>query len=57
MLGMDGRGLDLTSMADIPAGTGVGVVGEVSLTALLKALRTRRKGNLVHLKPELAAQA
>jgi D-glycero-alpha-D-manno-heptose-7-phosphate kinase len=46
--------LEVTSMADIPAGTGLGSSGSFT-TALLKALHTHRK-NLVH-PHELAAQA
>ena len=54
LLGMDGHGLELTSMADIPAGTGLGSSGSFT-TALLKALHAHKK-NLVH-PAELAAQA
>jgi D-glycero-alpha-D-manno-heptose-7-phosphate kinase len=54
MLEMDGRSLELTSMADIPAGTGLGSSGSFT-TALLKALHAYNK-NLVH-PAELAAQA
>jgi D-glycero-alpha-D-manno-heptose-7-phosphate kinase len=54
MTGMDGRSLELTSMADIPAGTGLGSSGSFT-TALLKALHAHKK-NLVH-PAELAAQA
>ncbi|MEO8126979.1 MAG: galactokinase [Bryobacteraceae bacterium] len=46
--------IEITSMADIPAGTGLGSSGSFT-TALLKALHTYRK-NLVH-PSELAAQA
>ena len=46
--------LEITSMADIPSGTGLGSSGSFT-TALLKALHTYRK-NLVH-PAELAAQA
>jgi D-glycero-alpha-D-manno-heptose-7-phosphate kinase len=46
--------LEITSMADIPAGTGLGSSGSFT-TALLKALHTYRK-NIVH-PSELAAQA
>ncbi|MGB7767621.1 MAG: galactokinase [Verrucomicrobiia bacterium] len=53
-LGLDGRGLELTSMADIPAGTGLGSSGSFT-TALLKALHAHKK-DLVH-PAELAAQA
>ena len=54
MVGMDGHSLELTSMADIPAGTGLGSSGSFT-TALLKALHAHKK-NLVH-PAELAAQA
>ena len=54
LLEMDGRSLELTSMADIPAGTGLGSSGSFT-TALLKALHAHKK-NLVH-PAELAAQA
>ncbi|MGO8763667.1 MAG: galactokinase [Limisphaerales bacterium] len=54
MLGTDGRGLEVASMADIPAGTGLGSSGSFT-TALLKALHAHKK-NLVH-PAELAAQA
>src|SRR5881628_3502518 len=54
LLGLDGRSLELTSMADIPAGTGLGSSGSFT-TALLKALHTYKK-NLVH-PAELAEQA
>ena len=53
-LGMDGRSLELTSMADIPAGTGLGSSGSFT-TALLKALHAFKK-NLVPAA-DLAAQA
>ena len=53
-VGMDGRGLELTSMADIPAGTGLGSSSSFT-TALLKALHAHKK-NLVHPN-ELATQA
>ena len=46
LLGIDGKYLELTSMADIPAGTGLGSSGSFT-TALLKALHALRK-NLVH---------
>ncbi len=46
--------LEITSMADIPAGTGLGSSGSFT-TALLKALHTLKK-NLVHPQ-ELAEQA
>src|SRR5436853_2962719 len=51
---VDGHYLELTSMADIPAGTGLGSSGSFT-TALLKALHTHRK-NLVHPR-ELAEEA
>jgi len=53
-VGMDGHRLELTSMADIPAGTGLGSSSSFT-TALLKALHAHKK-NLVH-PAELAAQA
>lgn len=46
--------LEITSMADIPAGTGLGSSGSF-ITALLKALHSYRR-NLIH-PAELAAQA
>ena len=54
MLGMNGRGLELTSMADIPAGTGLGSSGSFT-TALLKALHAHKK-DLIHPE-DTAAQA
>jgi D-glycero-alpha-D-manno-heptose-7-phosphate kinase len=54
MLEMDGCGLELASMADIAAGTGLGSSSSFT-TALLKALHAYKK-NLVH-PAELAAQA
>jgi D-glycero-alpha-D-manno-heptose-7-phosphate kinase len=51
---VDGSYLELTSMADIPAGTGLGSSGSFT-TALLKALHAHKK-NLVHPR-ELAEQA
>jgi D-glycero-alpha-D-manno-heptose-7-phosphate kinase len=54
LLGMDGHSLELTSMADIPAGTGLGSSGSFT-TALLKALHAHKR-SLVH-PAELAAQA
>src|ERR1700750_2442848 len=51
---IEGPYLELTSMADIPAGTGLGSSGSFT-TALLKALHTYKK-NIVH-PSELAAQA
>ena len=53
-LGIEGKALELTSMADIPAGTGLGSSGSFT-TALLKALHAYKK-NLVH-PAELAEQA
>jgi D-glycero-alpha-D-manno-heptose-7-phosphate kinase len=54
LLGMDGHYLELTSMADIPAGTGLGSSGSFT-TALLKALHAHKR-SLVH-PAELASQA
>ncbi len=54
LLDMSGQSLELTSMADIPAGTGLGSSGSFT-TALLKALHAFKK-NLVH-PAELAEQA
>src|SRR5882757_8520234 len=54
LLGMDGRSLELTSMADIPGGTGLGSSGSFT-TALLKVLHATKK-NLVS-PAELAAEA
>ena len=54
LLGMDGRGLEVTSMADIPSGTGLGSSGSFT-TALLKALHAQKK-DLIH-PAELAEQA
>ena len=53
-LDMNGHSLELTSMADIPSGTGLGSSGSFT-TALLKALHAHKR-NLVH-PAELAAQA
>ena len=53
-VGLDAPSLELTSMADIPAGTGLGSSGSFT-TALLKALHAKKK-NLVHAA-ELAEQA
>ncbi|MDR3458579.1 MAG: galactokinase [Verrucomicrobiae bacterium] len=53
-LGMNGHSLELTSMADIPSGTGLGSSGSFT-TALLKALHAHNR-NLVH-PAGLAAQA
>jgi D-glycero-alpha-D-manno-heptose-7-phosphate kinase len=54
LLGMNGASLELTSMADIPGGTGLGSSGSFT-TALLKVLHTANK----HLisPAELAEQA
>ncbi|HVY60210.1 MAG TPA: galactokinase [Planctomycetota bacterium] len=54
LLSIGGAGLELTSMADIPAGTGLGSSGSFT-TALLKALHTYKKG-LVHPR-EVAEEA
>ena len=54
LVGVGGQSLELTAMADIPAGTGLGSSGSFT-TALLKALHAHKK-NLVH-PAELAAQA
>jgi D-glycero-alpha-D-manno-heptose-7-phosphate kinase len=54
LVGTDGANLEITSMADIPAGTGLGSSGSFT-TALLKALHAHGK-NLVHPR-ELAEQA
>ena len=54
LLKMDGRSLELTSMADIPGGTGLGSSGSFT-TALLKLLHTANK-NLIS-PAELAEQA
>src|SRR6266478_70157 len=54
LLGLEGRSMELTSMADIPAGTGLGSSGSFT-TALLKALNSYKR-NLVH-PAELAEQA
>ena len=54
LVGVDAPYLEMTSMADIPAGTGLGSSGSFT-TALLKALHAYRK-NLVH-PSDLAAQA
>jgi D-glycero-alpha-D-manno-heptose-7-phosphate kinase len=54
LLRISGQSLELTSMADIPAGTGLGSSGSFT-TALLKALNAYQK-NLVH-PDELAEQA
>jgi D-glycero-alpha-D-manno-heptose-7-phosphate kinase len=54
LLGVTQRNLEISSMADIPAGTGLGSSGSFA-TALLKALHTLRK-NIVR-PAEIAAQA
>jgi D-glycero-alpha-D-manno-heptose-7-phosphate kinase len=54
LLGMTGQGLELASMADIPAGTGLGSSGSFTIS-LLKALHTHKR-SLVH-PAELAEQA
>ena len=54
LLGITGQSLELTSMADIPAGTGLGSSGSFT-TGLLKALHAWKR-NLVH-PAELAEQA
>jgi D-glycero-alpha-D-manno-heptose-7-phosphate kinase len=54
LVGLSEPNLEITSMADIPAGTGLGSSGSFT-TALLKALHTFKK-NLVHPR-ELAEQA
>jgi D-glycero-alpha-D-manno-heptose-7-phosphate kinase len=54
LVGLDGKYLEITSMADIPAGTGLGSSGSFT-TALLKALHAHQK----HIVPnsEIAAEA
>src|SRR4026208_58050 len=54
LLDIRSRNLEITSMADIPAGTGLGSSGSFT-TALLKALHTYKK-HLIH-PHELAEQA
>jgi D-glycero-alpha-D-manno-heptose-7-phosphate kinase len=54
LVGVKKRNLEIASMADIPAGTGLGSSGSFT-TALLKALHTLRK-NIVR-PSEIAAQA
>src|SRR5438874_1904282 len=54
LTGVEPAGLEITSMADIPAGTGLGSSGSFT-TAMLKALHTWKK-SLVHPR-ELAEQA
>ncbi len=53
-LGVEAPHLEITSMADIPAGTGLGSSGSFT-TALLKAVHTLKK-NLIHPR-ELAEEA
>lgn len=53
-VGVSAPNLELTSMADIPAGTGLGSSGSFT-TALLKALHTYKK-NIIH-PADLAEQA
>jgi D-glycero-alpha-D-manno-heptose-7-phosphate kinase len=53
-VGIESPHLEITSMADIPAGTGLGSSGSFT-TALLKALHTYKR-NIVHPR-ELAEQA
>ncbi len=52
--GITGQGLEITSMADIPAGTGLGSSGSFT-TALLKALHSHKR-TFVHPR-ELAEEA
>jgi D-glycero-alpha-D-manno-heptose-7-phosphate kinase len=54
MVGVDPRYLEISSMADIPAGTGLGSSGSFT-TALLQALHAYKKG-IIHPR-ELAEQA
>lgn len=54
MLNIDEANLEITSMADIPAGTGLGSSGSFT-TALLKALHSHKK-SLIHPE-QLAEQA
>ncbi len=54
LTGISGQGLEITSMADIPSGTGLGSSGSFT-TALLKTLHSHRR-NFVHPR-ELAEQA
>jgi D-glycero-alpha-D-manno-heptose-7-phosphate kinase len=54
LTGVDAPFLEITSMADIPAGTGLGSSGSFT-TAILKSLHTLKK-NLIH-PAELAQQA
>jgi D-glycero-alpha-D-manno-heptose-7-phosphate kinase len=54
LVSMSGRSLEIVSMADIPAGTGLGSSGSFT-TALLKALHTYKK-SIIHPR-DLAEQA
>ena len=54
LVGIEARNLEISSMADIPAGTGLGSSGSFT-TALLKALHAHKR-HLVH-PHELAAEA
>jgi D-glycero-alpha-D-manno-heptose-7-phosphate kinase len=54
LVGIDGPYLELTSMADIPAGTGLGSSGSFT-TALLKALHSHKK-DIIHPR-DLAEEA
>lgn len=54
LVGIDTMSLEITSMADIPAGSGLGSSGSFT-TALLKVLHAHKK-DLIH-PPELAAEA
>jgi D-glycero-alpha-D-manno-heptose-7-phosphate kinase len=54
LVGLDGRSMEISSMADIPAGTGLGSSGSFT-TALLRALHAHKK-TIVH-PHELAEQA
>ena len=54
LVGIEGPYIELTSMADIPAGTGLGSSGSFT-TALLKALHAHKK-NIIHPR-DLAEQA
>ena len=54
VVGLEAKALEIASMADIPAGTGLGSSGSFT-TALLKAMHSHRR-NLIHPQ-ELAEQA
>ncbi len=54
LVGVKGTNLEIASMADIPAGTGLGSSGSFT-TALLRALHTHERNWI--LPPELAEQA